>query len=457
MTRDDSQGLRPRQQEWYAALTCALLLAACGGAANPNETTTPDDTDADSSSSATSGKNATAAPAGAERGPSAPERFALEKLFRAAATVRELPFKKPVPVEVHDRKAIEGYVQREIQKEGLEKDRLLYVTLGLLPADMDIESMLVGVLGEQIVGYYDTTRAQFVVRDDVMRSLESDKRSSFGEADIVIVHEMVHALQDQHLALTDHHEDNLDTDASNAYHAVVEGDATLAMLGYLAKRMGANIELFTKNSTVLDTIMAQASAMPGQEELGQAPAIVRIPLMWSYFSGLKFCAVGYDRSGWRGVDTLHTHAPASTEQVIHPEKYAANETPVAIELPALTDLEHSGLVKVKDDTLGELEISIFFGAPDRDQDTVAAAGWGGDRLRLYRRADGAGAFVWWMRWDTDADAKEAEAAARRTLATAKIEGATVLRLGKDLWLTRGLTPAQAKASETEFRRRSRSR
>ncbi|MEZ4256756.1 MAG: hypothetical protein R3A78_13780 [Polyangiales bacterium] len=205
MTRDDSQGLRPRQQEWYAALTCALLLAACGGAANPNETTTPDDTDADSSSSATSGKNATAAPAGAERGPSAPERFALEKLFRAAATVRELPFKKPVPVEVHDRKAIEGYVQREIQKEGLEKDRLLYVTLGLLPADMDIESMLVGVLGEQIVGYYSTARP-------VRRTRRRHAFARVGQTLVIRGGRHRHrakwyALRNQHLALTDHHED----------------------------------------------------------------------------------------------------------------------------------------------------------------------------------------------------------------------------------------------------------
>jgi hypothetical protein len=46
-------------------------------------------------------------------------------------------------------------------------------------------------------------------------------------------------------------------------------------------------------------------------------------------------------------------------------------------------------------------------------DEPAAAGWSGDRLRVYRHDQARPAVVWWTVWDDETEAREAEAAARR--------------------------------------------
>jgi hypothetical protein len=435
----------------YAAaglLPGAMLLAACGASPGSGAETAVGTAESAGGAEATVPESEAAEPSAApilgtghRRALTPNERLVIERLFQDAEHVRELKFLRPVPVEVHDRAAIEAFVRQEIREDDLSTDRLMYVALGLIEADTDIESMLVNVLGEQIVGYYDTKGARFVVRTDIMEELRQSG-SSPTESKMVIVHEMIHALQDQHLGLGDKFEKDTDTDAGHAYHAVVEGDATLGMVAYIMRGSGLDAATLTQNPAFLESIMGQTANMPGQDELSNAPPIVRVPLLWGYIRGLNLCARGHGDGGWRKVDAIHERPPLSTEQVAHPEKYLANEAPVALTLPALPELERAGFVPLKDDTLGELELGIFFGLPDTAEDPEAAAGWGGDRIRAYRRAEdtaasGDGAIVWLTAWDTEKDAKEAEVAARRA---AGKRGA-VARKGLRVAMTLGLPDA----------------
>src|SRR5437588_7376624 len=49
-----------------------------------------------------------------------------------------------------------------------------------------------------------------------------------------------------------------------------------------------------------------------------------------------------DRGGWQEVSAAFQTLPQSTEQVMHPEKYFAHETPVKVTLPDITSLLNSG-------------------------------------------------------------------------------------------------------------------
>ena len=40
------------------------------------------------------------------------------------------------------------------------------------------------------------------------------------------------------------------------------------------------------------------------------------------------------QGGWTSIDAIYDRLPVSTEQVLHPEKYDANEAPIKVELPS---------------------------------------------------------------------------------------------------------------------------
>lgn len=386
---------------------CFLLLAACGGPATDAEPdrvdwTGGDETPADDPLADVPG-----------RAPTLEERDTLDRLSRIAERLRGLSFQTPVPSRIQSRAVITEFVQDQVEEEELERSRVFYVALGLLPPDLDIRELLVRVLGEQIVGYYDPEQSLLVIREDVMQQLDGASAQGLGEAEMVIVHELVHALQDQRLELGERYEDERTIDADNAFAALVEGDATLAMIGHMVESQGQPLRRLTANPAFLRMVIQQnPTAMQGQE-IETAPPIVRLPLVSRYLDGMLFCATLHGQLAWRGVDEAHRRVPTSTEQVLHPEAWAAMEGPEPIALPELPALEAAGWAPFEEDTLGELEMGIWFGlGHSEERDAAAAAGWGGDRLRVYRRESGETAVVWFTTWDDEGEAAEAKLAAQ---------------------------------------------
>ena len=365
-------------------------------------------------------------PAGMRRDPTRRERASLDRVVRVTEEIRELTFRDRVPMRVEDRATISAGVAGDIDDDDLAKARVLYVALGLLAPDLDIRALIVRLLGEQVVGYYDPETGIFAVRDDVMRELgRRTVAAGLDEAWIVLVHELVHALQDQRLGLGEVYETERDTDADNAFHALVEGDATLAMIGYVARATNTPLETFTQDASLLRRIVGSTGPLPG-DELGRAPAIVRVPLVAAYLDGMIFAAALHGAGGWRAVDAAHRAPPVSTEQTMHPEKYLAGELPDAVALPAIAALDTRGMTVARETTLGELEMGVYFASAMAEPVAHrAAAGWGGDRVRVYRDAAGATSVVWLTTWDDEREATEAAAAARQVMSAASARAGTV--------------------------------
>ena len=110
--------------------------------------------------------------------------------------------------------------------------------------------------------------------------------------------------------------------------------------------------------------------------------------------------------------------PESTEQILHPEKYTADEAPIAVDAagrpgdPARVGLDRPDPGHVRRAPARDLarEAGVAAGRA-----TTAAAGWGGDRLAVIEGPDGAWAVAMQTVWDTDADAAEFETAATTAL------------------------------------------
>jgi hypothetical protein len=228
---------------------------------------------------------------------------------------------------------------------------------------------------------------------------------------VVFAHEYDHALQDQNFGL-----ENLDLesvgrgDTMLAHQAVAEGDATLLMTVW------AQSNLTTEELIQL----AQAASDPeAAQTLAEMPDILKETLTFPYTNGLQLVVAAQAAAGgWKGVDALYEKPPASTEQVLHPDKYTAGEAPIAVSFPKdLAARLGSGWTVAMEDTLGEFQLGVWLksaGAVASATATTAAAGWGGDRVVLVANGDRAGA-VLDTRWDSPADAAEFAAAAQTTL------------------------------------------
>src|SRR6266581_3474222 len=248
-------------------------------------------------------------------------------VLKATSEIRELPILHPVKSGAQSRIQIESMVIRNLDEEttaaGMHAIEQMMKKLGLAPADFQYRNFLIKLLSEQVAGYYDPKRQEFFLADWI--DLEGQKP--------VMAHELTHALQDQHFNLRRfEHWPKGDSDAELAAHALIEGDATLAMALYVANNP----------LVALAFMKSLGAAGMASVELDKAPRALRESLLFPYQDGLKWVNALYKRGGWNEVSQAFTTLPQSTEQILHPEKYFAHEAPVKVTLPDITSLLNAG-------------------------------------------------------------------------------------------------------------------
>lgn len=439
----------------YCAPLALVAFCACGHTPHAERPIAP--------RSETTTQSDLKSPSGQSRLPTLAEQKVIHELMAQTERVRGLKFREPVPVVIQDRAAITAYIETQIENDSLERAKTLYAALGLLETDVDIRALMLRVLGEQILGYFDPKQKRLAVRDDIMRSIPQENGPEpggvFDEARVALVHELVHALQCQHLGLSEHVDDKRDSDQDNAYRALIEGDASLAMIGYLLdlQQPGATLDHLTSNAQWQRSLTAMAEQLPlGEAELANAPKIVREPLLFAYIDGLAFASFLHGRGGWKAIDQSYAKPPVSTKEILHPQRYLEGAAPIAVRLPNLPSLSDAGYSVAQEDTLGELEMTIFFNqALDQEQAEHATAGWSGDRLRVYRNAAGITPVVWFTAWETERQAEEAEQAALRVFrgqAGLAADQSRVMRQGRGVLLLRLLPSALQTEPVEAFKR-----
>lgn len=277
----------------------------------------------------------------------------------------------------------------------------LYKRLGLLPSDANMDALVNQLYGAQVLAYYNPEDGKFYVirRDQPFNA--TDK--------LVVAHEYTHALQDQHFNLKDNTiTDNSRGDAQLAQLAVIEGDATLTSQLWANDNLGLGdlLQLLVDGFSALDTA-----------SLDGVPLILRRPLEFPYTEGFTFATALHDQGGYDAVNDALTTPPTSTEQILHPDKYFAHENAIDVSMPDISSSLGSGWSLVYQQTLGELGIQILAtggemppgyipGLPVTWPHADVAAGWNGDRLRMYESTDDHWLVLWTTAWDSEADQSE---------------------------------------------------
>jgi hypothetical protein len=268
--------------------------------------------------------------------------------------------------------AWEAVVAGAIDSERLALDTGLYRLFGLLGPGDDMEAVLRALPPPATVAYYDPGAFTLVVSDAAAELTPTDRSS--------IVHELVHAVVDQHFAFGRERAALAGAGADDplvAYDALVEGDATYFQLVYLQGLDQADrIEV------------ALAFASTDSAAIRDLPDFVRATLAFPYEEGFTFVRDLVEAGGIARVDQAYREPPTTSAQILNPARYLAGGGPRRV-VPLELDLGTATITPAT--TFGQHRLDALLTSvipPDLVTQTVD--GWDGDTYQLVADGDEIG-------------------------------------------------------------------
>ena len=271
----------------------------------------------------------------------------------------------------------------------------------VVDGETDVNRAMDDLYGGSVQGYYVNDRI-VIVTDDT-----DDIRIDRG----TLVHELVHALQDQQFGLARHGET---IDERRAELGLTEGEANYVPHLY-DRRCGAEWQCLSDPEPASDVGSGERQFNVGLFLSIYAP----------YSEGPPFVDALHDRGGWTAVDRAHEDRPASTSQLIHPDSYP-DDRPVDVDVSDRSSDDWEPFVRdgeVRTETIGEATLfgslwtngvvnrSLVDGGTELSPYNYthsATDGWAGDALVPYQDADDEErtGHVWKLAWESETDAAE---------------------------------------------------
>jgi hypothetical protein len=328
---------------------------------------------------------------------------AADETISATARLRSLEPKAPILRGVKSRAEISQYLNAQIEADHdpneLKLEGRFLQKLGLIPAAMDYKEFILKLLAEQVAGFYDPDKKTFFIAS----WLPIDEQKP------TMVHELTHALQDQHFDIgktikadRDLHND----DQALAHEALFEGDAMAVMMEYLGEpRKKHFAEL--PDLAVVGRLLS-STAMEQFPVFKNAPSFMQETLLFPYGYGSSFLQQLWKQNpSWQNINKIYSNLPASTEQIMHPEKYYANrDEPKPVKTDALVAKLGKGWKIAYRNVLGEFSLGLLLNLHLTDERSrKAATGWGGDQALLLENESGKDAVLVSTLWDTADDAE----------------------------------------------------
>ena len=317
------------------------------------------------------------------------------------ASITGLDFVKNVPYALITKdqlhRYLEGRIRKTMKPAQARAEELTLKMLGLVPADFDLRQSTLDLLTEQAAAFYDYDRKKLYV-------LEGSGNSE--EERIALVHELAHALADQHFHLARYIREGMGSDDSaTARQAVMEGQATWLMAAYISREGGGKAEVPAAVLAMMKNSI-EGSAATQYPVFSQAPPYIRQSLVFPYASGLAFQDAVFHRLGRQAFSEVFLRPPASSGQILHPERYLGHGGVVIPDSPPLPDARQ--FRKLADGTLGELDFRVLLSQyVDAKAGEVLAAHLSGGSYELFEhKRDKFPALVVASLWDSPDSARD---------------------------------------------------
>jgi hypothetical protein len=246
----------------------------------------------------------------------------------------------------------------EQYREELDADGVTLTALGLLDPGTSLADAYRDALEIGVVGFYDPETERLVVR-------EAGSEGFNLYAQLVLVHELVHAFDDQWFDLN--REDFVDDEAEYGFTAVAEGNA---------KRVDEQWRAGLDSASQVELAEQEMGALSPEDVLRyfSLPPILQHLQLSPYTDGGDYVRQRLGEGGEAAVDQDLTEPPLTSEAILHPGSAGTGPAEVDVAPPA------AGGDVVEEGRLGELIVTQWLGS-------TAGQGWGGDQYVAWR--DGA--------------------------------------------------------------------
>ncbi|WP_148883319.1 eCIS core domain-containing protein [Thermococcus aciditolerans] len=313
--------------------------------------------------------------------------------------IRKLTFKeRPEIVVLTKSEALVKWKPGKADIESMRTEELTYKMTLLLPPDYQY----IKKETERSAGWIAATVGDtiYIIQENFMSDPDTARRT--------IAHESVHVLQKQWFNA----KYGADTyDGTIAVQSLIEGDADLVADLYCEK-----------NGIPIHKIRSLS---------GDPLTDLHI---FPYVFGDRFVRYLYEKGNWSLVNEAYSRYPVSAQQVMHPELYLENVTPLNVTLNAPPNSR-----VLKEDRLGEYYVYLLFRDVAKLEDETAwnvSSAWRGDRLLLTQNATD-----YLLQWKVVFSTPEAAKAFGETLSklaegntyanyTIRIDGSSVLLIAE---------------------------
>jgi hypothetical protein len=296
-------------------------------------------------------------------------RALVEELQAYVAEARGLDYERPVVVELAADADFEARLLEQFEEDvdEIEEAEVFYRALGLIETDRSLVEELRAIYSAGVLGFYDPETDELLVRGTELSPYVRQ----------TIVHELVHALDDQHFELFREEYDERDDEIGTGFSALVEGNARRIEQQWLDDQP----------AEVREQAEAEEQAFAAGIDVDDFPEILLFEIGAPYELGEIFVGAVVADGGERAIDAAFGDPPTTSEQVLFPPLYAQRQARVEVPPPPA-----DGEV-VDEGVVGAL---FWFGlfttgdAPVAAQDAFRAVqGWGGDWAVTWEDGDAA--------------------------------------------------------------------
>ena len=299
----------------------------------------------------------------------------VEPFVKIVEKERGLTFEHPIHVDFLTFKDFKDQIASERKedlfpedKEEIEHSAGLLRAVGLLDGDVDLFDSQSELTEGGTIGFYSYDDERIRVRG---KKLTPAVQST-------LIHELTHALQDQHFDLGTRFkvlDKSDDSSAVTGYQAIVEGDASRIETQW-AKSLSKKKRAALERSKAAQTKEARA-------DIGDVPEILQTFMGAPYALGEAMISLAVKEDGDAAANQLFAKPPTTDEHLLDPWTLIADEEPaLGVGPPKL----EKGEEKFDEGTFGEATWLFMLAErlpPLRAID--AADGWGGDAYVAFER------------------------------------------------------------------------
>lgn len=356
----------------------------------------------------------------------------VERARRTTEQRRGLPFVREVPLEVLTSDELAVWLNRYYDQyvTALERRDRFFHKLGILPPTRDTASTYKGVIGNFAGGIYDDDRVgadgqrgtMILVSDYAWWSkVQLDLFGLITGVDqayeMFLVHELTHALQDQHLHLDRLIDDADDDDARMVQKTILESEAGVVGMAHL---LGLDLDAVVPRTALL-WFMRYNNLFNGPvvaAAAGKSSSFFARQTFSQYELGLSFVEerlLAGELSGGALAELSRSYArvpgsanglPESTEQLLFAHKRGEHPDRPLHLAPLSSSSAFAEHTVVDSGVFGALALKHWLDGPLGFGAEPVVDGWGGDRYEVLVDTSNHTVVVWRLLGDTEADTVE---------------------------------------------------